>query len=129
MEYGGGVGGFGGGTGGFSNYMIPGDMDMGAAGGFLDTDKSAEKNRNRDNHTLNSVSIKQMLTADADDTEIFRVDGAQLYQVKLIGFIESMATHSTSQVYMINDGSGTIECKTFIDKTEGSSGPSEGEFR
>ena len=141
MEYGGGFGGGGGGGGfggggvgfgggGFSGFEGGGEADMG--GGFLDggAGKSAEK-KNRDNQTLSSVSIKQLLSAESDDGEIFRVDGSQLFQVKIIGFIESMATHSTSQVYIIHDGSGAIECKAFIEKNEtgGSSGSPETLFR
>lgn len=131
MEYGGGMGGgyggFGGG-GGFSGFEGMGGDDLTGGGGFLDgtAGKSAEK-KNRDNQSITSVSIKQLNTAESDDGEMFRVDGMQLYQVKIIGFIESMATHSTSQMYMINDGSGVIECKAFIEKNEGggSSAPME----
>jgi len=97
-----------------------GDADTG--GGFLDgggsAGKSAEK-KNRDNQSFTPVSIKQLISAESDDGEAFRVDGAQLFQVKIIGFVESTATHSTNQVYIINDGSGAMECKSFIEKSEG----------
>lgn len=133
MEY---LGGFGGGMGGgftgFDQYGGGGDADMGGGGGFLDNaaGKSAEK-RSRDNQSIMSVSIKQLVTADSDG-ENFRVDDVQLHQVKVIGFIESMVTHSTNQIYVIHDGSGAIECKAFIDRNDASgglAGPREGEFR
>jgi hypothetical protein len=54
------------------------------------------------------------------EDDIFRLDGAELYTVKIMGTIESVEEHSTNVNYRINDGTGAIECKLWNDKDSGS---------
>jgi replication factor A2 len=61
------------------------------------------------------LSIKQILVAQKEE-DIFKVDGQELHTVKLIGVVERIVDQSTSFTFVLNDGSGVIECKQWMDK-------------
>jgi replication factor A2 len=52
-----------------------------------------------------------------DDT--FRIDGAELHMVKLLGTVLSLTEHATNFTYQVADSTGIIECKLWIDKETG----------
>jgi replication factor A2 len=64
------------------------------------------------------LTIKQLLTASHDD-DVFKVDGADLFTVKLIGTIDGLEEHSTNFTFKLSDGTGVIECKQWIEKDAG----------
>ncbi len=76
--------------------------------------------QSRDRQSLIPLSIKQLNTASHDD-DTFRVDGAELNVVKLMGVVDSVMEHETNFTFKLNDGSGVIECKQWIDKGANSS--------
>ncbi len=64
------------------------------------------------------MTIKLLLNASQED-DIFKVDNEELYTVKIIGTIESKQEYPTSFQFMIGDGTGSIECKVWIEKDSG----------
>lgn len=127
----GGAGGFS--FGGFDPMGMAGDQ----GGGFMDTNqgKSAEKKvkftcisiycvlqchrrrqSSRDKQTLMPVTVKQILSAVDEADGCFLDGGVELSSVKIMGTVMSVTSHSTNLIYVVNDGTGTIECKQWIDK-------------
>lgn len=132
MEYNSGGGGFPG--GGFSGYGGAfGGMDGDAGnlgGGFFEgggDNKSSEKKVSKDRLSVIPTSIKQLLLAQ-NKGDSFIYDSTELFTVKLIGLVKSVNIHATNKVFEIDDGSGSIECKKWIDK-DTSSGSSEVDIR
>jgi replication factor A2 len=61
------------------------------------------------------LSVKQILGANIDD-DTFRVDGAELSTIKLVGMVDQVNEHETNFTFKLSDGSGVIECKQWIEK-------------
>jgi len=62
------------------------------------------------------VTIKQLNEAEQDD-DGYKVDGAALHYVKIIGTINTQQESSTNFQYFVSDGTGTIVCKKWIDQS------------
>jgi len=106
-------------------YDMPsGSMDA-LGGGFSTTDGSgsAEKTKKSNSQTVIPVSIKQLLTAQFDEDNA-KIDGVEIHIVRICGHVVSSTEQSTSLIYQINDGSGTIECKLWLDKEKAPKNPS-----
>jgi len=88
--------------------------DMG--GGFTGAEekKSSEK-KSRDKQSLLPVSVKQLLSAMPGE-DGYKIDDAELTTLKLVGTLVEPQEHSTNLNFKLNDGSGTIECKQWIEK-------------
>lgn len=111
----GGFGGFGGFDGGGAN-----------AGGFMAgegdaaPDKSSDKKRAGDRASLIPFSVKQVLQANADESDSsIQVDGVEVHTVKLMGTLHSVQPSSTNVVFTLSDGHHSIECKQYIDREVG----------
>lgn len=115
-------GGFGGGGygGGGLDPMGGGQQGFGTFGDAAATgNKSAEKKGAKERQSLLPVTIKQL--QDADNSEdIFKVDGAELFTVKIVATIYNVEEHATNHTFQVSDGTGSIECKKWIEK-DGSS--------
>ncbi|KAM3069486.1 Replication factor A protein 2 [Clarireedia jacksonii] len=83
--------------------------------------------------TLRPVTIKQIIEAvqphpDAD----FKIDGVEITQLSFIGQIHSISKQATNITYKIDDGSGLIEVKQWIDSEADPDDPklthNEGEY-
>ncbi|TGO23500.1 hypothetical protein BPAE_0130g00180 [Botrytis paeoniae] len=66
--------------------------------------------------TLRPVTIKQILEAvqphpDAD----FKIDGSEVTQLSFVGQVHSISTQATNNTYKVDDGTGLIEVKQWID--------------
>lgn len=61
------------------------------------------------------VSVAQLKRANNHD-DVYRVDDVELNIVKLVGSISNVQEHSTNFTFQLNDGSGSIECKLWIEK-------------
>eukprot|EP00986_Skeletonema_menzelii_P008863 scaffold3870_cov160-Skeletonema_menzelii.AAC.4 len=75
--------------------------------------------RNYDEQTLIPVTIKQIITADGDPTggnDISLKDGRTLYMVKIVGCVRSFEQKSTNLAIDIEDGTGMIEAKTWMNE-------------
>ncbi|MCJ1368895.1 replication factor A protein 2 [Loxospora ochrophaea] len=75
--------------------------------------------------TLRPCTIHQILTAhhphpDAD----FRISGVDVARVTLVGQIRSLVPQTTNTTYKLDDGTGTIEVKRWIDADANNNNPS-----
>ena len=64
------------------------------------------------------MSLKALNEATFDD-EIYRIDGIELHVVRIMGNVDSVDEHSTNMSYKVNDGTGVIECKQWMEKDQG----------
>ena len=68
------------------------------------------------NQSLLPATIKQLLDAkQTADDDTFRVDGRELSDITVIGVIRHVAEHATSVIYTIEDGSGKIDLRQWLD--------------
>mmetsp|Transcript_22020 Transcript_22020/g.33657 ORF Transcript_22020/g.33657 Transcript_22020/m.33657 type:complete len:272 (+) Transcript_22020:129-944(+) len=75
--------------------------------------------RNYDEQTLIPVTIKQIITADGDPTggnDISLKDGRTLYMVKIVGCVRAHEQKSTNLTIEIEDGTGLVEVKTWMNE-------------
>ncbi|KAJ5371441.1 uncharacterized protein N7496_007533 [Penicillium cataractarum] len=92
----------GGGGGGF----MPGEMNSPSGG----------KGGDRDNKTLRPVTVKQIVDASQPFPEAnYQVDGADVANVLFIGQVRNISSQSTNVTYKIDDGTGEIEVKKWVD--------------
>ncbi|KAH8433413.1 putative replication factor-a protein [Aspergillus melleus] len=93
----------GGGGGGF----MPGEMNS-PAGGKGDFN----------NNTLRPITVKQALDASQPYPEAnYQIDGADVSSLCFIGQVRNISSQSTNVTYKIDDGTGEIEAKQWIDST------------
>ncbi|KAL2044395.1 hypothetical protein N7G274_003100 [Stereocaulon virgatum] len=69
--------------------------------------------------TLRPVTIKQVLDAqqphpDAD----FKIDEVEITQISFVGQIRNISTQTTNITYKLDDGTGTVEVKLWVDADE-----------
>ncbi|KAI1302967.1 replication protein A, subunit RPA32 [Xylaria venustula] len=109
---------YGGGGGGYSttSYGAAGGDD---GGGFMwgsqGGSQSAVKPIN--DESLRPVTIKQIIDAEpsyAGDAS-FRIDGLDVKQVTIVGQVRVINQQTTNITYKIDDGTGTIEVKQWLD--------------
>jgi replication factor A2 len=100
--------------------MTTGYDNQGGFGGSQGTPSGETKaRRNYDEQTLIPVTIKQIITADGDPTggnDISLKDGRTLYMVKLVGCVRSHEQKSTNLTIQIEDGTGLIDVKTWMNE-------------
>ncbi|KAH0563049.1 hypothetical protein GP486_002382 [Trichoglossum hirsutum] len=98
-------------------------------GGSQSSPGSASKTYGKE--TLRPVTIKQLLEAKQPHPDAeFKVDDVEITQVSFIGQIRNISSQSTNITYKMDDGTGTIEVKQYIDSDAASfmdtdSGPSK----
>ena len=61
-----------------------------------------------------------MINAKKED-DSYKVDGFEVFTVKIIGVVDSLQEHSTNVTFKINDGTGSFECKQWIEKNSAAS--------
>ncbi|KAH1276315.1 hypothetical protein KXX33_007236 [Aspergillus fumigatus] len=114
----------GGGGGGF----MPGEMNSPAGGKVFCSlscvDNSPVKTSmnlasqfgDNNNATLRPITVKQALDASQPYPEAaFQIDGADAASVCFIGQVRNISSQSTNVTYKIDDGTGEIEVKQWID--------------
>jgi replication factor A2 len=67
--------------------------------------------------TLRPVTIKQLLDAHHPhpDADHFMVDDAEMTQMTFVGQVRNISTQTTNVTYKLDDGTGQIEVKVWID--------------
>ncbi|KAI9829865.1 MAG: hypothetical protein M1819_005963 [Sarea resinae] len=92
-----------------------GFMNHGTQGGSQDSPGgSSSKKFGKD--SLRPVTIKQVLEAQLPHPDAEGVvDGTEITQVTFIGQIRNISTQTTNITYKMDDGTGTIEVKQWID--------------
>lgn len=95
---------------GYSSYS-PGVASTAASPGGENRRKAT------DEQTLIPVTIRMII----DATGSVLADGREPHQIKLVGAVREVASQSTSNVYSIEDGTGLIEVKEWVDATNDNS--------
>ncbi|KAK2763319.1 replication factor A protein 2 [Arachnomyces sp. PD_36] len=87
-------------------------------GGFMEGQNSASPSgKSYAKDTLRPVTVKQILDAtqahpDAD----FKIDGADISQLTFVGQVRNISTQTTNITYKIDDGTGEVEVKQWLDE-------------
>jgi len=116
FEYDNNFGGYGGtdpGAGGFSQG------GGGGGGGTPSSQNGGKSKGDRDRQTIIPMTVQQLIRASNDQDKgsdsNYKVDGQEIHQLKLVGNILQIEESSTYAVYKIEDGTGVIDCKLWID--------------
>ncbi|RAK73706.1 putative replication factor-a protein [Aspergillus fijiensis CBS 313.89] len=89
---------------------MPGEMNNSPSGGKSDYN----------NATLRPITIKQALDATQPYPEAgYQIDSAEAASVCFIGQVRNISSQSTNVTYKIDDGTGEIEVKQWIDSSSG----------
>ncbi|TVY45381.1 Replication factor A protein [Lachnellula subtilissima] len=90
-------------------------------GGFMNGSQSGSQDspggtKTYGKDTLRPVTIKQLIEAQQPhpDSE-FKIDGADVTQITFVGQINSISSQATNTTYKLDDGTGLIEVKQWID--------------
>ncbi|KAM3424653.1 hypothetical protein BST61_g6641 [Cercospora zeina] len=89
-------------------------------GGFMpgsQNENSASNKRTYGKDTLRPVTIKQLLDAHHPhpDADHFMIDDSETTQVTFVGQIRNISAQTTNVTYKVDDGTGIIEVKVWVD--------------
>lgn len=97
----------------------------GYGGGSSQVDPPSSQGKTRrpyDEQTLTPLTIRMVRRSHPDtaggDGSLVLQDGRKLAFVKIVGAVRSVEDHSTNVVYNIEDGTGLIEVKQWLDDNE-----------
>ena len=108
-------------------------MDYGGGGGFGDGGPSPSQGRGAggggssgrksyDEQTVQPVTVQMCLTSHPDEESGSGgeqlSDGRKLYHVKIVGAVRTFEDFSTNCLYAIEDGTGLIDVKQWIDSND-----------
>ncbi|KAF7196574.1 Replication factor A protein 2 [Pseudocercospora fuligena] len=107
------------GYGGYSTTSY-GAQGGAAGGGFMPGSQgegSASNKRSYGKDTLRPVTIKQLIDAHHPhpDAEHFMIDDSETTQVTFVAQVRNISTQTTNVTYKLDDGTGTIEVKVWVD--------------
>jgi replication factor A2 len=112
MDYQGDMGGGGNyGGGGYDNNS-GGGFSSGGGGGTPKARKAY------DEQTLIPVTARMILTAQGGENGMTLQDGRELHHVKFIGAVRSHEDASTNATYSIEDGTGLVDVKQWVDAND-----------
>lgn len=75
--------------------------------------------------TLRPTTIKQLLDASQPHPDAeFKIDGTEITQVTFVGQVRNVSQQATNFTYKLDDGTGTIEVKQWIDADAAETGKS-----
>ncbi|KAK9810493.1 hypothetical protein WJX72_011667 [[Myrmecia] bisecta] len=98
-----------------------------AGGGFMpspapagDTTGQSPKKFGSQSQTLRAVTVKQLLegTNNTGDDQ-YKVDGVELQNITLVGKLVDVKQFETNLTYILDDGTGKVEIKFWLDNDEG----------
>ncbi|KAF2719088.1 replication protein A, subunit RPA32 [Polychaeton citri CBS 116435] len=77
--------------------------------------------------TLRPVTIKQLLDAQMPNptTESFLIDDAEATQITVVGQIRNVSSQTTNITYKLDDGTGIMEAKVWVDQDSVPQDPNE----
>jgi len=88
-------------------------------GGFIASEQSDEKSpapaKKRESNRLLPVTIKQLIGCDVKDKQSCIIDGKEITQVCLVGAILSIDVQQTHVSYILDDGTGKMNIRVFLD--------------
>lgn len=77
---------------------------------------NATTKRGYGSDTLRPVTIKQLLDAEHPHPDADHIlDGQEMKQVTFVGQVRNISTQTTNVTYKLDDGTGTIEVKVWVD--------------
>ncbi|KAL8913904.1 MAG: hypothetical protein Q9171_001397 [Xanthocarpia ochracea] len=103
--------------GGYSTTSYGAQGGAGGGGFMSGSQGGSQPNKNTiSRDTLRPCTIKQVLDAsqphpDAD----FKIDDVEVQQLTFVGQIRNISTQTTNITYKLDDGTGTVEVKQWID--------------
>ena len=85
--------------------------------GSQNNENSASNKRTYGKDTLRPVTIKQLLDAHHPhpDADHFMIDDSETTQVTFIGQVRNISAQTTNVTYKVDDGTGIIEVKVWVD--------------
>ncbi|KAK7397625.1 Replication factor A protein 2 [Neonectria punicea] len=102
----------------YGGYSKQGGEDSGGffAGGSQQGSQGGGGGKNYQDESLRPVTIKQILDADeAYAGADFKIDGSSVTQITFVGQIRHVNTQPTTITFKIDDGTGQIDVKKWID--------------
>ncbi|KAI9095593.1 hypothetical protein DFS34DRAFT_183954 [Phlyctochytrium arcticum] len=113
-QYNGGGGGGGGGGGSAGGFFSPGGF-----GASQESPSGGSKGKRSANQALRPVTVKQIM--DSKQTipdQPSMLDGQILENLTIVGRVNSVTEASTNTTYVLDDGTGTIELKKWVNGEE-----------
>ncbi|TID21319.1 Calcium-binding mitochondrial carrier [Venturia nashicola] len=107
---------YGGNYGNYSNTTYSAGGGAGG-GGFLTGGSQNSPSGGADvkNDSLRPVTIKQLNHSETHDNTNFTIDNSPISQVTFVGQVRNISQQTTNITYRIDDGTGTLEAKLWID--------------
>jgi replication factor A2 len=106
-------------TGYETTYTSYGAGGGAGGGGFIPGDASQQSPSGpKSSHyedSVKPVTIKQVLDAQQISDKDWKIDGNNVKQLTCVGQIRNMYTQTTNTTYKLDDGTGTIEAKLWVD--------------
>jgi replication factor A2 len=106
------------------DYHGGGGFDQGGGGGGfgggIPSPSQPKGRRSYDDKTITPITIKMALsgTTAEDGNKLVLEDGRKLSQVCIVAATRSVEDFSTNSVYLLEDGTGLIECKQWLDDND-----------
>ncbi|KAI8089095.1 uncharacterized protein BX664DRAFT_385639 [Halteromyces radiatus] len=94
--------------------------------GFFPDDNSSStttqthNKKARGEQSLRPVTVKQLQNVQMPQEGTFFIDDVEISQIRLVGVIRDVNEQSTNVTYRVEDGTGSIEVKKWIDQNESS---------
>ena len=72
---------------------------------------------------LRPVTIRQIKSATQSNPDAdFKIDGVELGQISLVAVVRNISKHATNVSYTVEDGTGTMEVRQWLDNSSDDSG-------
>ncbi|RMJ22674.1 replication factor-a protein [Aspergillus sp. HF37] len=102
-----------------SGYNYTTSFGQSGGGGFMPGEMSASPAGGRgdvNNNTLRPITIKQALDASQPYPEAnYQIDGADAASICFVGQVRNISSQTTNITYKVDDGTGEIEVKQWVD--------------
>ena len=81
--------------------------------------------RSTTGNSLRPVTIKQLLDAEQPHPDAdFKIDGSEVGHITFVGVVRNVVVQSTNITYRVEDGTGAIDVKQWLDADSDTSGKS-----
>lgn len=103
--------------GGFNPSQGAGGFMAGASQQGTSPAQNKQGGKKRDAQALPPFTIKQILDATIDNGK-YRIDGREVGQATIVGIVMQAEVKSTDILYTIDDGTGSINVRQYIDEDQ-----------
>ncbi|KAL8848176.1 MAG: hypothetical protein Q9221_006784 [Calogaya cf. arnoldii] len=105
--------------GGYSTTSYGAQGGAGGGGFMAGSQGGSQPNKgniSQSNNTLRPCTIKQVVEATQPHPDaLFKIDDVEVEQITFVGQIRNISTQTTNITYKLDDGTGTVEVKQWID--------------